>query len=109
MEPDFIQQFKSFINCRALVSPSDKILLAVSGGADSVVMTHLFLQLNYSIAIAHVNFQLRGDESDGDEAFVRNLAKQFGIPIYVKTIDTHHFAKVNHLSTQVAAREIRYD
>ena len=80
METEFFQQFKTFITKNKLVSFNDKILLAVSGGADSVVMAHLFKELECSISIAHVNFRLRGDESDEDERFVRELANQKPLP-----------------------------
>ena len=108
METEFFQQFKTFITKNKLVSFNDKILLAVSGGADSVVMAHLFKELECSISIAHVNFRLRGDESDEDERFVRELAHQLNIPVHVKLVDTKAFAYEHHLSTQVAARDLRY-
>ncbi|MBU3926513.1 MAG: tRNA lysidine(34) synthetase TilS [Bacteroidetes bacterium] len=108
METEFFQQFKTFITKNKLVSFNDKILLAVSGGADSVVMVHLFKKLEYSISIAHVNFRLRGDESDEDERFVRELAQQLNIPVHVKMVATKAYAAQHHLSTQVAARDLRY-
>lgn len=80
----------------------------MSGGADSVVMTHLFKNSDFDLAIAHVNFQLRGEESDGDEQFVRELSLKLSLPVFVKSIDTKAYALSRHLSTQVAARDIRY-
>ena len=86
-----------------------KLLLAVSGGIDSMVLMHLFLQLNYDISIAHCNFQLRGEESNEDENFVKSAAKKFKIPNYFIQFDTEIYSKENKLSTQLAARKLRYD
>lgn len=86
-----------------------KLLLAVSGGLDSMVLLHLFKELKYEIAIAHCNFQLRGIESFGDQKFIQDYAELHSIPIYVTQFDTTAFAKDYKLSTQVAARELRYN
>ncbi|MGQ7944586.1 tRNA lysidine(34) synthetase TilS [Flavobacterium sp. WC2509] len=86
-----------------------KLLLAVSGGLDSMVLLHLFQELKYDIAIAHCNFQLRGIESFGDQKFIQEYADSKGIPIYVTQFDTEAFANDYKLSTQVAARELRYN
>ncbi|TXI64274.1 MAG: tRNA lysidine(34) synthetase TilS [Flavobacterium sp.] len=86
-----------------------KLLLAVSGGIDSMVLMHLFQQLNYDIAIAHCNFQLRGNESDADELFVKSEAAKFSIPNYFIRFDTENYSKKNKLSIQLAARKLRYD
>jgi tRNA(Ile)-lysidine synthase len=86
-----------------------KLLLAVSGGLDSMVLLHLFQQLNFDIAIAHCNFQLRGIESFGDQKFIQDYADANGITIYVTQFDTEAFAKDYKLSTQVAARDLRYN
>ncbi|MGL2986433.1 tRNA lysidine(34) synthetase TilS [Flavobacterium sp. RSSA_27] len=86
-----------------------KLLLAVSGGLDSMVLLHLLQQLPYTIAIAHCNFQLRGIESFEDQSFVQNYALQYQIPFYYTQFDTQAFANDYKLSTQVAARELRYD
>jgi tRNA(Ile)-lysidine synthase len=86
-----------------------KLLLAVSGGLDSMVLLHLFKELQYDIAIAHCNFQLRGLESFGDQKFIQEYADTNAIPIYVTQFDTEAFAKDYKLSTQVAARELRYN
>jgi len=85
-----------------------KLLVAVSGGIDSMVILHLLAQLNYDITIAHCNFNLRGKESDGDEGFVRDYAKKNKIKIFVTSFDTKSFASDNKLSIQVAARQLRY-
>jgi len=86
-----------------------RLLLAVSGGLDSMVLLHLFKRLNYEISIAHCNFQLRGLESFEDQNFIQDYAKANGIPIFVTQFDTTAFAKDYKLSTQVAARELRYN
>lgn len=86
-----------------------KLLLAVSGGLDSMVLLHLFQELKFDIAIAHCNFQLRGVESFGDQKFIQDYADTNAIPIYVTQFDTEAFAKDYKLSTQVAARELRYN
>jgi tRNA(Ile)-lysidine synthase len=86
-----------------------KLLLAVSGGLDSMVLLHLFQELKCDIAIAHCNFQLRGVESFGDQKFVQDYAEANDIPVFVTQFDTEAFAKDYKLSTQVAARELRYN
>jgi tRNA(Ile)-lysidine synthase len=86
-----------------------KLLLAVSGGLDSMVLLHLLRELHYDIAIAHCNFQLRGMESFEDQKFVQDYAEANGITIFVTQFDTEAFAKDYKLSTQVAARELRYN
>ena len=85
-----------------------KLLLAVSGGIDSMVLVHLFQQLDYHIAIAHCNFNLRGEESDGDEQFIRDHAKANNIKIFVTNFDTKLFAEDSKVSIQIAARQLRY-
>jgi tRNA(Ile)-lysidine synthase len=91
-----------------LLKPGDKILLAVSGGIDSMVMAHLFLHLGNKTAIAHCNFSLRGNESDNDEKLVNEYAVKHNIPFFTKRFKTKEFAKERGLSIQMAARELRY-
>lgn len=86
-----------------------KLLLAISGGIDSMVLMHLFQQLNYDIAIAHCNFQLRGKESDADEHYVKSEAEKFKISSFFIQFDTENYSKENRLSIQLAARKLRYD
>lgn len=102
------KKFIQFIAENELVKPGDRILLAVSGGIDSMVMTHLFLQTGYNTGIAHCNFTLRAGESDGDTEMVSKYAVEHNIPFYSVRFDTNAFAKKNGLSVQMAARELRY-
>ncbi len=85
-----------------------KLLLALSGGLDSVVLAHILKSLDYDIALAHVNFHLREAESDGDEAFVRELASKWQVPVFVHQAQTQQFADEKKISIQMAARDIRY-
>ncbi len=86
-----------------------KLLLAVSGGLDSMVLLQLFKQLHFEIGVAHCNFKLRDKESDADAVFVETYAKNFKIPFFSKTFDTKNFATSHKISIQVAARKLRYD
>jgi tRNA(Ile)-lysidine synthase len=97
-----------FISQHNLISNDDNLLLAVSGGKDSVCMTHLFSELPYEFGIVHCNFKLRGDESELDEQFVGDLAKDLGVEFYSKSFDTALYARNNSLSIQMAARDLRY-
>ena len=104
-----LDSFLTFINQHTPDLKQQPTLLAVSGGIDSVVMVHLFHNLGLPAGIAHCNFGLRGEESDGDEAFVRELAARYNFPFFVKSPDVKSFAKSTSVSTQMAARELRYD
>jgi tRNA(Ile)-lysidine synthase len=90
------------------VAETDRLLLAVSGGHDSMVMAHLFQSCNYSFSVAHVNFQLRGDDSDRDEQFVQDWCSQNKIPFFCQRVETNNYAIENKLSIQMAARDLRY-
>ena len=85
------------------------ILAAVSGGRDSVVLAELLHRGGYRFEIAHCNFHLRGDESDRDEQFVRDLANRYGVPCHVAQFDTDAYASEKKVSTEMAARELRYE
>ncbi|MCX6247479.1 MAG: tRNA lysidine(34) synthetase TilS [Bacteroidetes bacterium] len=104
-----LAKFKAFIAKEKLFGPKDKILLAVSGGIDSAVMTDLFHRAGYFFALAHCNFGLRGKESDADEAFVKAMAKKYKVPFYCKTFSTARDAKEKGISIQMAARDLRYE
>lgn len=86
-----------------------KIVVAVSGGLDSIVLLELLVKSGCQIGIAHVNFQLRGEESDQDEAFVVGLATAYKVPVFVKRFETKNYATATGVSIQMAARELRYD
>ena len=104
-----LEDFKDYINQNHLVLRENRILLAVSGGIDSMVMTHLFLTAGFNIGIAHCNFCLRTEESDMDEELVRKYAAEHNTPFYTKRFNTRSYAKENGLSVQMAARELRYN
>jgi tRNA(Ile)-lysidine synthase len=106
---EMIEEFNKYIFENKLVKQGDKILLAVSGGIDSMVMAHLFLGLNHKEGIAHCNFCLRGKESDKDEELVRQFAADNNIPFFTTRFETKAYAKEKRLSVQMAARELRYD
>ena len=103
-----LQRFNQYIATNHLADRSQKILLAVSGGADSVAMLDLFAKAGFNIAISHVNFHLRGADSNRDEDFVRSLALKYNVQIFVKSFDTQSYAAEKHISIEMAARELRY-
>ena len=103
-----LQSFQSYIQKENLFLSSDKILLTVSGGIDSTLMCELFHKAKLNFGIAHCNFQLRAEESNGDEAFVGTLAEKYNVPFHTTTFTTSAYAKKNKLSIQFAARQLRY-
>lgn len=103
-----ISRFHEFISRNSLFAPGDRILLAVSGGIDSMVMWHLFEKCGYNYAVAHCNFQLRGEDSDGDEALVIRTADRLGIKLYSNRFETREYAAMMGISIEMAARELRY-
>ncbi len=102
-------QFEKHISKRISFIKEEKLLIACSGGVDSMILTHLCQQAKLNIALAHCNFNLRGKESDEDELFIREYAKEQELPLYVAQFDTQKIAKEKQLSIQMAARELRYD
>ncbi len=104
-----LARFKKNIETKFPFLAGKKLLIACSGGLDSVVLTHLMKELDFETALAHCNFSLRGKESDGDEMFVVGLAKNIEIPVFAETFDTKKFAKEQKISTQMAARDLRYN
>lgn len=101
-------KFQNHIITRFPFLAGKKLFLAVSGGLDSMVLLHLLKQLPYEIAVLHCNFQLRGLESFGDQNFIEEYCDQNNIPVFITQFDAEAFAKDYKLSTQVAARELRY-
>ena len=104
-----LKKFQRHLNTNFPQLKNKKLLLAVSGGIDSMVLMHLFQQLLYDISIAHCNFQLRGNESDGDEMLVKEICQDGYIPYFITSFDTEKYSRDNKLSIQLAARKLRYD
>jgi tRNA(Ile)-lysidine synthase len=103
-----LSEFKNHLKENLPFLKDSKLLLAVSGGIDSMVLIHLLQQLNYDVSIAHCNFGLRGEESNGDEEFICSYASVNNILKFVTHFDTNSFAIDNKLSIQLAARQLRY-
>ena len=105
-----LKEFQQYIKDQNLFNPEqDKILLAVSGGVDSMVMTDLFVKSGYKFSMAHCNFHLRGEESNRDETFVREYAEKNNIELFVQDFDTYSYMDKEKKSLEMSARELRYD
>jgi tRNA(Ile)-lysidine synthase len=104
-----VEQLLNHIHRHNLCKTTDKILLAVSGGIDSMVMLHLFREAGFQIGVAHCNFQLRGEDSMADEALVNQVCVENDIPFHAVRFDTLNHASSRGISTQMAARELRYE
>lgn len=103
-----LENFKHHIDKQFPFLLKTRILITVSGGLDSMVLLYLCQKITKNIAVAHCNFQLRGSESDGDTSFVEHYCNQHKITFYKKYFDTSAYAKASKTSTQIAARELRY-
>jgi tRNA(Ile)-lysidine synthase len=103
-----LKEFHSHLNNQFPFLKGNELLVACSGGLDSVVLTQLLVKSGYNITLAHCNFSLRGNESDTDSNFVIQMAKQLEIPVYTETFETETFAYEHGMSIQMAARQLRY-
>lgn len=111
-----LRRVQQYIRDHQLLSPHDKVLVCVSGGADSVALLDVLLRGGYECVVAHCNFNLRNQESDRDEQFVQQLVAQYNntnpltqIKLFIKHFDTRSYATTNHISIEMAARELRYN
>ncbi len=102
------QRVAQYIRKHALLNTQEPVLVALSGGADSVVLLHILLQLGYRCEVAHCNFHLRGDESNRDEGFVRELCERLQVVVHVQDFQTEAYADAHGISIEMAARELRY-
>ena len=107
-ERQYCQRVLSFIDQHRLMVPEARVLVALSGGADSVALLHILLHLGYRCHAVHCNFHLRGEESDRDELFVTDLCEALRVPCDVVHFDTRSYADEHKLSIEMAARELRY-
>jgi tRNA(Ile)-lysidine synthase len=105
---NLLQKFQQYIKANHLFTEKDKLLIAVSGGMDSVVLCELCKQSEYDFEIAHCNFQLRGEESKRDEAFVKELGEKYAVKSHVKIFDTAAIAKEQKKGIEETARDLRY-
>ena len=103
-----LRRVTTYIRQRGLLQKDKPVLVALSGGADSVSLLDVLLQAGYTCVAAHCNFHLRGEESNRDEAFVRDLCKQMNVELEVTDFDTIEYARTHEVSIEVAARELRY-
>ncbi|MGB1241223.1 MAG: tRNA lysidine(34) synthetase TilS [Chitinophagales bacterium] len=104
-----LNKFRQYITQKHLLQKNDRILLAISGGIDSVVLCDVLHQAGFEVGLAHCNFSLRGEASDGDEIFVKELGEKYEMSVYTIRFNTQEYATEHKQSIQMAARELRYD
>ncbi len=104
-----LSKFREYISTKDLFKPNDRLLLAVSGGLDSAVLCELSYQAGYHFVIAHCNFQLRGEDSERDEQFVKSLGQKYGVEVVVKKFATSQVAGAQKESVETTARNLRYE
>ncbi|MBO4379538.1 MAG: tRNA lysidine(34) synthetase TilS [Muribaculaceae bacterium] len=105
----FVEKIADCVSCRHLFAVGDRVVVALSGGADSVALLSALTRLGYDCVAAHCNFHLRGDESDRDEAFARSMAERLGAKFVVEHFEAKEYASANKISIEMACRELRYE
>lgn len=105
---DIVRRFQRYMHETLDIGVEERLLLAVSGGRDSMLMAYLFLKAGYRFVIAHCNFHLRVGDADLDEQLVTDFARQHKVPFFVRHFDTEDYARKEGISTQMAARTLRY-
>ncbi|MBR3791674.1 MAG: tRNA(Ile)-lysidine synthetase, partial [Clostridia bacterium] len=107
-----IDKVKNTIEKNCLIKKGESVLVALSGGSDSIAMLHILSvlseELGFSLYCAHINHNIR-DEAKDDEEFVKSYCKNLGIECFIKNEDVLSYAKENSISTELAGRKIRYD
>lgn len=106
---EFLLRISAYIEQKELMKPTDLVLVALSGGVDSVGLLLILKELGYHTEAAHCNFRLRGEESERDEYFVRDLCNRMQIPLHVTHFSTLQYAKERKISVEMAARDLRYE
>ena len=103
-----VHRVTTYIRQRGMLDKSKPVLVGLSGGADSVALLDVLHEAGYACVAAHCNFHLRGEESNRDEAFVRQLCAQMDVPLETTAFDTLAYARAHDMSVEMAARELRY-
>ena len=103
-----LENFVKYVRRNSLFKRENRVLLTISGGIDSMVMAYLFNEWKYDFAIAHCNFQLRGEEANKDQKLVEETAKKYNAPFYTINFETQKYAEEKKISIQMSARELRY-
>ena len=103
-----LRRVSTYIRQRELLNKQQPVLVCISGGADSVALLDVLLRAGYPCIAAHCNFHLRGEESNRDEQFVRDLCDKWQVPLHVQSFDTQTYATEHGISIEMAARDLRY-